>query len=155
MEFCSPSKKQRPDDYVDAGSQRQQQYGWTVQQQQLHQKRKWDAVDEDEEEHEEGEEEQLNDSSDDEDGDDDKKTGKKELRSSSSSSSSTVVVSFPADDISDKPAKHQRVVQKRPDARDIPRARHIILRFSDSGETVPPPSTRSPFTPPPQPSTRP
>ncbi|ELR11368.1 uncharacterized protein ACA1_134750 [Acanthamoeba castellanii str. Neff] len=50
--------------------------------------------------------------------------------------SSTVIVSFPASHEMDQSAKHQRVVQKKPDARDIPRARHIILRFCDSQQSV-------------------
>lgn len=119
MEFCSPSKKHRP----DAGHQNKTT---------LHQKRKWDSVDDDEEE-EVGEEEELNDSSDDED---EAHTDLRQQHRPREERSSTVIVSFPASPEMDKSAKHQRVVQKKPDARDIPRARHIILRFCDSQQSV-------------------
>lgn len=119
MEFCSPSKKHRH----DAGHQNKTT---------LHQKRKWDSVDDDEEE-EVGEEEELNDSSDDED---EAHTDLRQQHRPREERSSTVIVSFPASPEMDKSAKHQRVVQKKPDARDIPRARHIILRFCDSQQSV-------------------
>jgi len=114
MEFCSPSKKHRP----DAGHQNKTT---------LHQKRKWDSVDDEEEDV--GEEE-LNDSSDEDEAHPDLRLKQHQPRSS------TVVVSFPASPEMDKSAKHQRVVQKKPDTRDIPRARHIILRFCDSQQSV-------------------
>jgi hypothetical protein len=119
MEFCTPSKKHRP----DAGHQNKTT---------LHQKRKWDSVD-DEEEEEVGEEEELNDSSDDED---EAHPDLRQQHRPREERSSTVIVSFPASHEMDKSAKHQRVVQKKPDARDIPRARHIILRFCDSQQSV-------------------
>lgn len=120
MEFCSPSKKHRP----DAGHQNKTT---------LHQKRKWDSVDDDEEEEEVGEEEELNDSSDDED---EAHPDLRQQHRPREERSSTVIVSFPASHEMDKSTKHQRVVQKKPDARDIPRARHIILRFCDSQQSV-------------------
>jgi len=117
MEFCSPSKKHRP----DAGHQNKTT---------LHQKRKWDSVDDEEEEEEAAGEEELNDSSDEDEAHPDLRLKQHQPRSS------TVVVSFPASPEMDKSAKHQRVVQKKPDTRDIPRARHIILRFCDSQQSV-------------------
>merc|ERR1712093_941161 len=94
MEFCSPSKKHRP----DAGLQNRTT---------LHQKRKWDSVDDDEEE-------ELNDSSDDED---EAHPDLRQQHRPREERRSTVVVSFPASPEMDKSAKHQRVVQKTPDAR--------------------------------------
>ena len=120
MEFCSPSKKHRP----DAGHQTKTT---------LHQKRKWDSVDDDDEEEEVGEEEELSDSSDDED---EAHTDLRQQHRPREERSSTVIVSFPASPEMDKSAKHQSVVHKKPDARDIPRARHIILRFCDSQQSV-------------------
>jgi len=132
----------------------------------LFHKRKWDDVDEDGEEEERDaiEEEELLDSSDDEEEEglhrsrhhrqqqqtllDGRRVAnermtrpKADLQSATEENGdkgeAVVLVSFPAETGSaSHEAKHHKTVQKKPDIRDIPRARHVLLCFPEAGDVM-------------------
>jgi len=138
MEIGPPLKKRRSSHHLEEGRGSEGQH--------CLRKRKWSDEEEEEEEEEEAaeeEEEELHDSSDDDDdggggggGGGNHQERKKKSFPSSSSSSPTVLVSFPATSSKPITTKLQRTTLKRPDTRDIPRARLVLVRFLGAKETV-------------------